>query len=238
MSFLKTLVRRVRGKSPDSEYGKIYQGRSFLDGYIEHTNQRVAIDPQDAIGGMWEEIGSLQLEFLKNMGLSPRDTLLDIGCGTLRGGRHFIRFLDSGNYTGIDISPKCLEAAHKLVRSENLEGKNPSLILNTSKNMKFKELDTKLFDFILAQSVFTHLPAEIIVECIENIGKVMSEDSAFYFTFKESKTARKIGRKGFVYPWEFFENLSRQNGFDIQDLSHKYPHPRGQKMACIKKSRG
>ena len=111
MSFPKTVVRRVRGKSPYNEEYEVCRGTGFLDGYIEHTNQSVAIDPRDAIGGMWEEIGSLQLEFLKNMGLSPSNTLLDIGCGNVRGGRHFIRYVDSGNYTGIDIWPKWLEAA-------------------------------------------------------------------------------------------------------------------------------
>jgi len=33
------------------------------------------------IGGMWDEIGQLQLDYMKSQGLKPYDKLLDIGCG-------------------------------------------------------------------------------------------------------------------------------------------------------------
>ena len=47
------------------------------------------------IGGKWEEIGRLQYDFLREQGLQPQDKLLDIGCGCLRGGIHFIDYLES-----------------------------------------------------------------------------------------------------------------------------------------------
>ena len=56
------------------------------------------------IGGHWEALGKLQFDYLVANGLKPGHRLLDIGCGTLRGGRHFIRYLAPGGYTGIDIS--------------------------------------------------------------------------------------------------------------------------------------
>ena len=42
---------------------------------------------RDVVGGLWEEIGCLQLSVLKRIGLQKSHTLLDIGCGSLRGGR-------------------------------------------------------------------------------------------------------------------------------------------------------
>lgn len=38
---------------------------------------------REFIGGMCDEIGPLQIEFLKRNGLTPHSTLLDIGCGSL-----------------------------------------------------------------------------------------------------------------------------------------------------------
>src|SRR5205807_6035012 len=55
------------------------------------------------VGGAWEEIGRLQFEFLTGNGLKPHHRLLDVGCGALRGGLHFIRYLDEGNYVGVDL---------------------------------------------------------------------------------------------------------------------------------------
>lgn len=39
-----------------------------------------------AVGGMWDEIGKLQFEFMVKQGLKPHHKFLDIGCGSLRGG--------------------------------------------------------------------------------------------------------------------------------------------------------
>lgn len=57
---------------------------------------------QHAVGGMWKEIGRLQFDFLVAHGLAPSHLLLDMGCGTLRGGLHFIRYLEPGHYWGVD----------------------------------------------------------------------------------------------------------------------------------------
>lgn len=63
------------------------------------------------IGGMWDELGDLQFEFMKEQGLKPHHRLGDVGCGALRGGVKFIPYLDAGNYYGLDINASCIDAA-------------------------------------------------------------------------------------------------------------------------------
>jgi len=41
-------------------------------------------------------MGILQYEFLLHAGLKCEDKLLDIGCGSLRAGNYFIRYLNDG----------------------------------------------------------------------------------------------------------------------------------------------
>ena len=41
-------------------------------------------------------------------GLKPTDNLLDIGCGSLRVGKHLIPFLDDGKYCGVEPEQKYL----------------------------------------------------------------------------------------------------------------------------------
>src|SRR5690606_34302114 len=136
-----------------------------------------------AIGGMWDEIGLLQYDFLLHKGLQPCHSLLDIGCGTLRGGRHFIRYLTTGKYCGIDISPKAIEYARELVIREGLSEKQARLVVNEERHLRFEKLVGETFDYILAQSVFTHLKPEHIRECFEHLGRVMHDASIFYFTY-------------------------------------------------------
>lgn len=64
---------------------------------------------REYVGGKWEEIGRLQFEFLVQQGLKPSHCLLDIACGSLRGGVHFIRYLQVGNYLGIDKERRLIE---------------------------------------------------------------------------------------------------------------------------------
>ena len=66
------------------------------------------------IGDLWEEMGQKQLDFLIGEGLRPEHKLLDVGCGALRGGLHFIRYLDVGNYVGIDINQSLLDAGYEI----------------------------------------------------------------------------------------------------------------------------
>ncbi len=46
-----------------------------------------------AVGGMWDKVGVLQFDFLMKQGLQSHYALLDVGCGSLRGGIHFIKYL-------------------------------------------------------------------------------------------------------------------------------------------------
>ena len=36
---------------------RIYRRSDYLDAYAKHTDLRVRLDPHEAIGGEWEEIG-------------------------------------------------------------------------------------------------------------------------------------------------------------------------------------
>jgi hypothetical protein len=42
-------------------------------------------DHRRCVGGKWDEIGKLQIDFLKEQGLEKNMKFLDIGCGSLRG---------------------------------------------------------------------------------------------------------------------------------------------------------
>ena len=175
----------------------LYKENEYLEAYSKHTDYRVELNPQEAVGGQWEIIGQLQFEFLVKRGLSPNHTMLDIGCGTLRGGRHFIKYLNISNYYGMDISPKAIEYAKQLVINEELSEKKPRIILNKGKNLLFREFTNNKFDYLLAQSVFTHLKPEHIKECFGNIGSVMHNESIFYFTYNMGNNYLQISEENY-----------------------------------------
>lgn len=240
--WLKRLGRRLRGGAgarPEPEpVHALYQERDFLAAYAAHTDLRVAEDPAAAVGGLWEELGSLQFDFLRSQGLRPEHRLLDFGCGTLRGGRHFIAYLDAGLYTGLDISPAALAYGRELVEREGLSAKAPKLVLGLGQDLRFVELAGARFDVVLAQSVFTHLPPELIAEAFAHLRTVMAPDARFYFTYHHAPQVTRTGLKDFRYPLSHFEGLATDHGFALSDLSAAYPHPRGQRMVRLTEGAG
>lgn len=233
----KIIKRLVAGGSSVDAAKELYDGKDYLEAYSHDTDINVESDPRSAIGGMWEELGRLQFKFLVDKGLQPHHKLLDIGCGSLRGGRYFIRYLQTGNYSGMDISSKAIEHGKQLVQQEALSDKNPRLLVSKNKDLKFREFAGETFDYVLAQSVFTHLKPEHIQECFENIGQIMHGHSVFYFTHFLSDEHKQISNKGFCFcqPLSFFESLAQQQGFKLRDCSDQYNHPRKQRMIELMK---
>jgi cyclopropane fatty-acyl-phospholipid synthase-like methyltransferase len=229
-----TMIQRARSATryllAKARNATLYARHDYLEAYARHTDLRVQQDPQAAIGGMWEQIGQLQFDFLLQQGLQPHHHMLDIGCGTLRGGRHFINHLEPGHYTGMDLSPKAIEAGRTLLRNENLEHKTPTLLASRNRDLKFHELAGRRFDFILAQSVFSHLRTEDIRECFQHIASVMNPGAAFYFTFNQADHNHRTGLKDFAYTYEHIEQLANSEGHTLTNLSEHYPHPRQQTM--------
>ncbi len=99
--------RRGRGE-PDAN-----DLRGVNDCWRQSTADEIAGGQhKDFVGGMWDEIGDFQIGFLKARGLSPGHRLVDIGCGSLRGGVRFVSYLDRGGYYGLDINASLIEAGH------------------------------------------------------------------------------------------------------------------------------
>ncbi len=234
----KVILKRILGYlNLDGGVKKLYDSEDFIEAYSKHTDLRVSQNPQEAIGGQWDFIGELQYNFLIEQGLVPSSKMLDIGCGTLRGGQHFIKYLNQGNYTGIDISQNIINTAKEtVIDCQELEVKKPRIIFNESKDLKFSIFNDETFDFILAQSVFTHLMPEHIEECFVNIKKVMDSNSIFYFTIFESNKYERLDYKDFSYPISYFEQLCVKQGFKLSIFKDKYKHPRSQTMLGIQKT--
>ncbi|MDO6413724.1 class I SAM-dependent methyltransferase [Sphingomonas sp. BIUV-7] len=136
----------------------------------------------------------MQFEFLKNQGLQPDHTLLDVGCGSLRGGVHFVRYLDPGNYIGLDMSRSLLNAGYDIeLASAGIQDRLPRENLICDSSFKVPCASGTL-DFALAVSVFTHLSLNRIRQCLTNVAPVMRSGGMFYATFFELPEATARGK--------------------------------------------
>ncbi|MGB2875172.1 MAG: class I SAM-dependent methyltransferase [Gaiellaceae bacterium] len=137
---------------------------------------------------LWETLGQLQFAYLVDRGLAPQHYFLDVGCGPLRGGAHFIRYLESGHYYGVDKNAPVLEEVRRLeLPRQGLAHKRPTLA--AIDDFGFGRLGRE-FDFALAQSVFTHLPLNDIIRCVMEMEKALVPGGEFYATFFENERGK------------------------------------------------
>ena len=218
--------------------------KGFNDYGRQLTAEEIAAgEHRNFVGGLWGELGGLQFEFIKERGLAPNHRLVDIGCGALRGGVHFVRYLDQGNYYGLDINASLIKAGKKELAKSELISKQPNLLVDNKFRMTRFGAS---FDYAIAVSVFTHLPMNHIARCLIEARKVLNPQSKFFATFFEApspghlepikhhpgEVTTNFDADPFHYSLSEIKWLSA-----IADLSVEYVgdwgHPRDQKMLCF-----
>lgn len=153
---------------------------SYYD--LERITARIEDEHRGVVGGMWDEIGRLQFEFMVARGLLPGMNLLDIGCGCLRGGVHFVDYLDAGRYYGSDLLKPLLDRGYDIELGKlGLQHKLPRSNLLHDGDFRFELLNVR-FDMAIAQSLFTHLPLNHLRLCLAKLAPLMEPGGTFFLT--------------------------------------------------------
>ncbi len=144
----------------------------------------------------YDFMGATQFRLLSTLGLRADHYLLDFGCGSLRAGRLFISYLNKDRYFGIEPNKWLIEDAIKNQLGEDLiEIKRPQF----DHNSDFKvDCFSKSFDFIVAQSIFSHTGSELITTALTNFREVLKPDGLIVATFVEG--VRNFEGNGWIYP--------------------------------------
>lgn len=125
---------------------------------------------------LWRQKRQFQIDFLRRHGLQPKHRLLDIGCGTLRGGIPVIAFLDAGRYTGVDVRSEVIDEARKELRVHGLDDKQPTLLAGS-----VADIDAAArFDVAWAFSVLFHMDEAALDVALGAVASRLDSDGVFY----------------------------------------------------------
>lgn len=182
---------------------------------------------RSSVGGDWHKHGQYQFDFMRSQGLKPSDVLVDVGCGSLRGGLHFIPYLEPGNYLGMEKEAELLKAGIQLeIDGKLLEEKQPELVVSGRFEFdKFRRDATYAF----AGSVFSHLTAEDICLCLRNLRNKAQDGCKFFATYFECEKSRVNYSKShahysFYYTRAEMADMARKNGWKATHLGD-WTHP-------------
>ncbi|MDH3229145.1 MAG: class I SAM-dependent methyltransferase [Alphaproteobacteria bacterium] len=128
----------------------------------------------------YDFMGATQFRLLAAFGLREHHKVLDVGCGSLRVGRLLIPFLNTGCYFGIEPNAWLIEEAKKNEVGHDLFSvKEPSFDHNSDFEIPF---DVK-FDYIIAQSIFSHTGTKLFERAIERLSKNLNDNGLIFATF-------------------------------------------------------
>lgn len=185
----------------------------------------------------YDLVAAMQFNLLTHLGLREFHYLLDVGCGSLRAGRLFIPYLLPGHYYGIEPQTWLIEDGIKNeLGREILKIKQP--VFSDDSNFNCLHFNQK-FDFVVAQSVFSHASRSQIRECLFNIEKCLQPDGVMAATFVKGNTDYE--GEGWVYPEcvnytvEQMIHLATAVGLAAQPID--WHHPNGQTWILITRPR-
>lgn len=199
-----------------------------------------ALGHRDYVGGMWEEIGRLQFDFLVAQGLRPEHVLLDVACGSLRAGVHFIPYLESGHYLGLDMEAALIAAAlEEELPASVVQEKVPEFVI--SSEFEFERFSRRP-DYAIAQSLFTHLVPDEIRGCLTKLRQAFGHESfRFFATFlegdSEGNPPTSHTHLAFYYSEAEMASFAADTGWAFEYIGG-WDHPRNQMMSLLKPEPG
>ena len=177
--------------------------------------------PQD-----YDLIAAMTFNLLTTLGLRQHHSLLDLGCGSLRIGRLLIPYLNRNRYVGVEPNEWLVKDGISHEIGETLLAiKYPSFFYSDSAAV-LRQIDT-LFDFALAQSVFSHCGLDLIETWLDGISRILCANGVLVATFLLGE--QDSGNDGWVYPEcvsyrrDTLDRLATTCGLRFEVLDWRHP---------------
>ena len=162
----------------------------------------------------------MQFSLMTLLGLRQEHTLLDIGCGSLRAGKLFLMYLLPERYFGIEPEQWLVEEGlEREVGRELVDRKRPRFLYD--RNFSCTAFGVH-FDYIIAQSIFSHASLAQIRRCLSEVRASMKPGSLFAASFVEGDD--DYAGEDWVYPGTIryraatIERLAREAGLACRRL--------------------
>jgi SAM-dependent methyltransferase len=180
--------------------------------------------------------GALVFSLLTLLGLRESDCVLDVGCGSLRVGRLLIPYLQPGHYCGLEPDEQLVrQGIEREVGTELTRLRAPVFVHNPDFRLDGVE---QRFDFILAQSIFSHASQVQVRACLALVANVLRDDGVFLCTYYTGESS--YAGEDWVYPGHVqyrpddLAGMVAGAGLHLRNFA--WPHPTGQQWAMVARS--
>ncbi|WJX49344.1 hypothetical protein P8452_35792 [Trifolium repens] len=125
--------------------------------------------------------------------LRPDSQVLEIGCGTLRVGLHFIRYLNPEHFHCLERDELSLMAAFRYeLPAQGLLHKRPLIV--KGEDMDFSKFGSGVtYDLIYASAVFLHMPDKLVWVGLERLASKLKPYDGRIFVSHNIKFCSRLG---------------------------------------------
>ena len=159
-------------------------------GFAEYTMNLVVrgmkagrVNPDSALGiaqlnpgKFWEAAEPKAVKWFKTMGLKRRHKVIEYGCGSLRLGAHFIRYLDRGNYFGLDVISDFYQQGEQTIGAKMIGEKAP--VLRAINPQSVAEGAAFGADFVCSNTVAVHVHPTEMETYFKNLAQLTAKPGA------------------------------------------------------------
>lgn len=139
---------------------------------------------------LWEQV--------RAFGLTPDMRCVDYGCGSLRLGQHAMRFLDAGNYAGIDVVDTFINQGLALIDPALIADKAPRLA--TISDESIAGLAAWKPAFIFSNAVVQHVPPAELDTYFKRLAAMMGPGARAFVLFIDAPRRRRVKAMNWAYP--------------------------------------
>jgi SAM-dependent methyltransferase len=184
----------------------------------------------------YDLIAAMQFNLLTSLGLRESHRVLDVGCGSLRAGRLLIPYLLPNCYYGLEPEQWLVEDGIRYNTGRDIvEVKSPSFQYRSDFSMTAFGVQ---FDFILAQSIFSHASADQIMTCLSEAAACLAPGALLVASFVLDKEDYQGAT--WVYPTcvGYTESAMKRfaNEAGLECTLIDWPHPNAQSWALFWRS--
>jgi hypothetical protein len=211
----KRQLKEWRGKHPGASFANFYADRitDKLRSGRGHTTlgARGWLVGDDSSAEWDRELfarrGLKRWGEILGLGLEPNMRCVDYGCGSLRLGQHAMRYLNAGNYWGIDVTDVFITAGLELINPELLTRKAPRL--STIGGEVLRDIRAWQPDFIFSNAVLQHVPPEELSLFFERLESMMAPHSKAFILYIAEDRVQRFEAMSWGYPADFIRAAAR-----------------------------
>lgn len=185
------------------DYKREHPDATFAEYYVAEATRSLATGkPHPTLGdnlrrGTFRESGRGVFKFLCREGLKPSEVCVDYGCGSLRIGQHLMRYLDPGNYWGLDVTDRFLKLGIPLVGQETIEYARPHLHVIDPEVLQ--RLASRPPDVVFALGVLLHVPPGELAGFLGNLATIAGQSTRLYLTVDLASRVVSRSERSWVY---------------------------------------